>query len=211
MQFYLKRNKWKYTQFNYHPLQFKIQWNGCEGEYYKQTFITERNRSNRLIASEKVSDEKPKNLVRDSRSFTSSSLSLVVILRPLSWEVSISLKPLSFGWYLASKSIRVFTWTAKGCALGSVTVSIICVDVERGKSHIYTTFACCNARGVKLNQHSSHLLNPTPRWGRRSNKHQLTCHHCKSKKIVELCGDFTIILHKHHNLNWYTKHQHWNR
>lgn len=94
--------------------------------------MTERNRSNRLMASEKVSELKPKNLVRESRSFTSSSLSLVVILRPLSWEVSMSLKPLSLGWYRPSKSVRAFSWTAKGCAPGVVTVSIICVGKKTG-------------------------------------------------------------------------------
>lgn len=98
---------------------------------YLQTFITERNRSSKLVASEKVSELKPKNLVRESRSFTSSSRSLTVILRPLSWEHSMSLKPLSFGWYRPSTSVRAFSWTAKGSAPGAVTVSIICGNVKQ--------------------------------------------------------------------------------
>lgn len=100
------------------------------------TFITERNLSRRLMANEKVSVLNPKNLVRESRSLTSSSLSLVVILRPLSWDVSMSLKPLSFGWYRLSQSVRAFSWTAKGNAPGPVTVSIICVAGETGKSDL---------------------------------------------------------------------------
>lgn len=101
-----------------------------------RTFIKERNRSNRLMASENVSELKPKNLVRESRSFTSSSLSLVVILRPLSWEISMNLKPLSFGWYRPSRSVRAFSCTAKGCAPGPVTASIICAEGEAEQSHL---------------------------------------------------------------------------
>lgn len=95
-----------------------------------QTFITERNRSSRLTAKEKVSALKPKNLERESRSFTSSSLSFAVILRPLSWAHSMSLNPLSFGWYLASRSIMVFSWAAEDCTPAPVTVSIICKEQE---------------------------------------------------------------------------------
>lgn len=57
-------------------------------------------------------------------------------------------------------------------------VNHLCRCRQGKKNSIYTRYPVerCNARGVKLNQYSLNLLNPTPRWGRRSNKGQLTCH-----------------------------------
>lgn len=114
------------------------------------TFTTERNLSRRLMANEKVSVLNPKNLDRESRSLTSSSLSLVVILRPLSWDVSMSLKPLNFGWYRPSQSVRALSWTAKGNAPGPVTVSIICVAGETEKFRPTAQYALTMSLSLSL-------------------------------------------------------------
>lgn len=121
---------------------------------HSPTFITERNLSRRLMANEKVSVLNPKNLVRESRSLTSSSLSLGVILRPLSCDVSMSLRPLSFGWYRPSQSVRAFSWTAKGNAPGPVTVSIICVAGETKKFRLTVHYAPAMQLSCTTNKHT---------------------------------------------------------
>ncbi|TNN62276.1 NudC domain-containing protein 2 [Liparis tanakae] len=109
----------------------------------------ERNRSNKLMASEKVSELKPKNLVRESRSFTSSSLSLALSFGLLDFidkhlshlfflELQIHKELLPLGFVCVLKTIIAFGQEATcyhisgqlGCGAGSSRL----VEDSRGGS-----------------------------------------------------------------------------